>query len=77
MRRSCREQNKEIVLREVRERAVLMLGEDRADYGWVGSDNLDCSGDQLHCGDAAPLVPGGGEPTNGTNGAGWPITATS
>ena len=33
----------------------------------MGSDDLDRSEDRLHGGDAAPLVPRGGEPTRGTS----------
>jgi transposase-like protein len=43
---------------EVRERAVRMVGEHRADYGlWSGGDDLDRQQDWLHGRGAARLVP--------------------
>jgi hypothetical protein len=56
---------------EVRDRAVRMVGEHRADYGseWEAMSS-DCLEDWLHGRDAAPLVSHGGEPTGGASGAG-------
>ena len=42
---------------EVRERAVRMVGEHRADYVRVVGDDLDRGEDRLHGGDLVPLVP--------------------
>lgn len=55
---------------EVRDRAVRMVEEHRADIRLgMGGDQFNCRQDRLHGTDATPLPPCGGEPTNGAGDA--------